>query len=101
MPRWRKGEDTINALLERRHLQRVAADSETAETLVATSERHVQGAATLTNSDPKAASVSPMTQPQRPPHRACSPAEACAHHHRRRPHRHRLGHTAPSSSAVS
>ncbi len=55
MPRWRKGEDTINALLERRHLQRVAAASETAEALVATSERHVQSAATLTDSDPEAA----------------------------------------------
>jgi hypothetical protein len=33
MPRWRKGQDTINALLERGHLQQVAAGTETAETL--------------------------------------------------------------------
>jgi HEPN domain-containing protein len=55
MPRWRTGEVTINALLERSHIQRVAADSETGETLVATSERHAQSAATLTDSDPEAA----------------------------------------------
>jgi hypothetical protein len=55
MPRWLKGQDTIHALLERGHLQQVAADSETAETLVTTSERHVQSAATLADSDPEAA----------------------------------------------
>jgi HEPN domain len=38
-----------------RHLQQVAADSETAETLVTTSDRHVQSAATLADSDPEAA----------------------------------------------
>jgi uncharacterized protein (UPF0332 family) len=55
MPRWRKGEDTINALVERGHLQQVTADTDTAETLVATSERHVQSAASLVDSDPEAA----------------------------------------------
>ncbi len=55
LPRWRKGENTINALLGRRHLQQVAADTETAETLATTSERHVQSAATLADSDPEAA----------------------------------------------
>jgi uncharacterized protein (UPF0332 family) len=55
MARWRKGEDTINELLERGHLQKVTADSQTADALVATSERHVQSAATLTASDPEAA----------------------------------------------
>jgi hypothetical protein len=55
MPRWRKGEDTINALLERGHLQHVTADTETAQALVVTSERHVQSATGLTDSDPEAA----------------------------------------------
>jgi hypothetical protein len=53
--RWRKGEGTINALLERGHLQKVTADSQTAHALVATSERHVRSATTLTASDPEAA----------------------------------------------
>jgi HEPN domain len=55
IPRWLKGQDTIHALLRARDLQQVAADSETAETLVTTSERHVQSAATLADSDPEAA----------------------------------------------
>jgi len=55
MARWRKGEDTINELLERGHLQKVTADSQTANALVATSERHVQSVITLTASDPEAA----------------------------------------------
>src|ERR687891_1752261 len=55
MARWRKGEDTIDALLKRGHLQKVTADSQTADALVATSERHVQSATTLTASDPEAA----------------------------------------------
>jgi hypothetical protein len=55
MARWRKGEDTINELLERGHLQKVTADAQTADALVATSERHVQSATTLTASDPEAA----------------------------------------------
>jgi hypothetical protein len=55
MPRWRKGQDTIHALLERGHLQQVPADTETAQTLVTTSERHVQSAAMLVDSDPEAA----------------------------------------------
>jgi hypothetical protein len=42
MPRWRKGQDTINALVERGHLQQVAADTATAEMLVATSERRAR-----------------------------------------------------------
>jgi hypothetical protein len=45
----------INALLERGHLQQVTADSDTAEALVTTSERHVQSAATLADSGPEAA----------------------------------------------
>jgi HEPN domain-containing protein len=55
MPRWRNGQDTINALLERGHLLQVTADTETAERLVTTSERHVQSAATLAHTDPEAA----------------------------------------------
>lgn len=50
-----QGQDTINAPVERGHLQQVAADTATAETLVATSERHVQSAATLADSDPEGA----------------------------------------------
>jgi hypothetical protein len=55
MPPWRKGQDTIYALPERGHLQRVGADTEIAETLVTTSERHVQSAAILADCDPEAA----------------------------------------------
>jgi hypothetical protein len=68
MPRWLKGQDTIHALLERGHLQQVAADSETAETLVTTSERHVQSAATLADTTLRRRSASHTTPPaKRPP----------------------------------
>jgi len=53
--RWRKGESTIDALLERGHLQRVTPGADTADSLVATSERHVESAAAITATDPEAA----------------------------------------------
>jgi HEPN domain-containing protein len=55
MPRWRKGEQTIDGLLERGHLEQVSADAGTATALVATSERHVKSAAKLIDTDPEAA----------------------------------------------
>ena len=39
MPRWRKGEDVIEALLGKRHLQQVVADPNTVDALVIMSKQ--------------------------------------------------------------
>jgi hypothetical protein len=55
MPRWRKGEETIARLLDKQHLQKVTADSATAEALVTMADHHVQSATVLCDSDPEGA----------------------------------------------
>lgn len=55
MARWSKGELTVIRLIEERHLQRVAADSETAATLIASARRHVGSARLTAETDPEAA----------------------------------------------
>jgi hypothetical protein len=55
MPRWRRGEDVIDALLDKRHLQRVTADPGTAGALLTMSVHHAQSARTLGASDPEGA----------------------------------------------
>jgi hypothetical protein len=55
MPRWRKGEEVIEAMLDKRHLQRVVPDPSTAVALIAMSEHHAQSATTLCDSDPEGA----------------------------------------------
>jgi hypothetical protein len=55
MSRWRKGEEQIVRLVEQRHLQRVAADSQTAAALLASAGRHVESARRTVNADPEAA----------------------------------------------
>jgi primosomal protein N' len=42
MARWRKGEEQVARLIEERHLQRVAADSETAAVLLVSAGPHVE-----------------------------------------------------------
>jgi hypothetical protein len=44
MGRWRKGEEQVAGLVEQRHLQQVAADSQTAAALLASAGRHVDSA---------------------------------------------------------
>ena len=55
MPRWRKGENVIDTLLDKRHLQRVTADPATVEALITMSEHHAQSASTLCDNDPEGA----------------------------------------------
>ncbi len=55
MPRWRKGEDVIDGLLDKQHLQRVTADPATAEALIVMSHHHVQSASRICDSDPEGA----------------------------------------------
>ena len=55
MARWRKGEEQVTGLLEQRHLQQVAADSETAAALLASASRHVESARRTADADPEAA----------------------------------------------
>jgi hypothetical protein len=43
MARWRKGEEQVTRLVEQRHLQQVAADSQTAAALLASAGRHGTG----------------------------------------------------------
>jgi uncharacterized protein (UPF0332 family) len=53
--RWRKGEHEVARLIEQRHLQQVAADSETAAALLASAGRHVESARLAADADPEAA----------------------------------------------
>jgi len=53
--RWRKGEEQVAKLIEQRHLQQVAADSETAAALLASASRHVESARRTADADPEAA----------------------------------------------
>lgn len=55
MARWRKGQEQVAGLIERRHLQQVAADSETAAALLASAARHVESARLTADPDPEAA----------------------------------------------
>jgi HEPN domain-containing protein len=55
MARWAKGEAQVIQLLEKRHLQRVVADSETVTSLLASARRHVDSARLTAESDPEAA----------------------------------------------
>lgn len=55
MARWRKGEQEVARLIEQRHLQQVAADSETAAALLASAGRHVESARRAADADPEAA----------------------------------------------
>jgi hypothetical protein len=55
MGRWRKGEEQVAGLVEQRHLQQVAADSQTAAALLASAGRHVDSARRTVDTDPEAA----------------------------------------------
>ena len=55
MGRWRKGEEQVAGLVEQRHLQQVAADSQTAAALLASAGRHVDSARRTVGADPEAA----------------------------------------------
>jgi HEPN domain-containing protein len=55
MARWRKGEQQVTSLIEQRHLQQVAADSQTAAALLASASRHVESAGRTVDADPEAA----------------------------------------------
>jgi HEPN domain-containing protein len=53
--RWRKGEEQVSSLIEQRHLQQVAADSDTASALLTSAGRHVHSARRTVDADPEAA----------------------------------------------
>ncbi len=55
MPRWNKGSEVIERLLEARQLQRVPADAATVEGLVESARRHVATGRTATTNDPEGA----------------------------------------------
>jgi uncharacterized protein (UPF0332 family) len=55
MARWRKGEQPVASLIEQRHLQQVAADSQTAAALLASAGRHVESARRTVDADLEAA----------------------------------------------
>lgn len=55
MTRWAKGADQVLALIEDRHLQRVVADEDTVEALLASARRHVESAQLTAHQDPEAA----------------------------------------------
>ena len=55
MPRWNKGSQVIERLLEARQLQRVPADAATVEGLVESARRHVATGRTATTNDPEGA----------------------------------------------
>jgi hypothetical protein len=55
MARWGKGEATVTRLIEERHLQRVATDSDTVSSLLASARRHVESARLTADGDPEAA----------------------------------------------
>jgi HEPN domain-containing protein len=55
MGRWRKREEQVTGLVEQRHLQQVAADSQTAAALLASAGRHVDSARRTVDTDPEAA----------------------------------------------
>jgi hypothetical protein len=51
MSRWAHGAEVIQGMIEARHLQRVAADGETAEALLGAAARHVESARLTAGSD--------------------------------------------------
>ncbi len=52
---WEKGRDVIEALLERRHLERVTANPADADHLLARARRHLATAAEIADDDPEIA----------------------------------------------
>jgi HEPN domain-containing protein len=55
MARWGKGEATVTRLIEERHLQRVATDTDTVASLLASARRHVESARLTVDGDEEAA----------------------------------------------
>lgn len=55
MPRWNKGSEVVERLLEARQLQRVPADAATVEGLIESARRHVATGGTATTNDPEGA----------------------------------------------
>lgn len=55
MGKWAKGAERIAALIEARHLQRVAGDPDAASALLASARRHVESAKLTVSQDPEAA----------------------------------------------
>jgi HEPN domain-containing protein len=53
--RWRKGQEQVIQLIGQRHLQQVAADSDTATALLASARRHAESAELTVDNDPEAA----------------------------------------------
>lgn len=53
--RWNKGSDTIERLLDSRHLERVPADTDTVAALIGSAGRHVTSATTTAADDPEGA----------------------------------------------
>jgi hypothetical protein len=68
MARWRKGEQQVASLIEQRHLQQVAADSQTAAALLASAGRHVESARRTVDADPEACECRKCCHPMRPGH---------------------------------
>lgn len=72
MARWRKGEQQVASLIEQRHLQQVAADSQTAAALLASAGVTLRALAGPLTPTLKPPTPWPTTRPARAP-RHCSP----------------------------
>ena len=55
MPRWNKGSEVIERLLDARQLEHVPADTDTVGALVASARRHIASATTTAADDPEGA----------------------------------------------
>lgn len=55
MPRWNKGSEVIERLLEARQIEHVPADADTVVALIASASRHVASAVTTAADDPEGA----------------------------------------------
>ncbi len=55
MPRWNKGSEVIDRLLDDRHIERVPADADTVAALLQTAARHVTSAESTAHTDPEGA----------------------------------------------
>jgi len=55
VPRWNKGSEVIERLLDGKHLERVPADADTVAALIASATRHAASATTTAATDPEGA----------------------------------------------
>ena len=75
MPRWNKGSNVIERLLDSHHLDRVPTDDDTVAALVATARRHIASAPTTVADDPDGALALAYDACRRRPRRYSPPLD--------------------------